>query len=391
MAQRRISAQYVDGAVSQGVSFLANDPPSDPSERVRMGHAAGTMTVGAVVTHGSQGWQVGKAVMSRPARPGRRIRWRYDSMMRARAWIAVFGLAILSVAGCGGGAGGLRPIAPVAGTYPGLANITAPTTLASVATSATEDTVAIQATPAAPAGTVQIDWSNTTVRVRVTGVAGQSFDQSFALGSLNLTTITAGVSVLEGTVFPLAGDNRSISLTPIGGGPPSFDHTVLGRWNYTSPSGTTLVVGYFVAGTQTRVADIPITGTASYSGRLLGNLYDSVSVARVSASASGTFDFGAPTPTLTFSTTGSRLLRPATGAPISDTADPTLDIPSTNLLLTAGTNNLTGTLSTSALRNLSGPVNAKCYGPACKEVGGVFSLSNPGNTQQMIGGFQLSQ
>jgi hypothetical protein len=303
--------------------------------------------------------------------------------MTWRFWVAC--AAAVLVTGCGGGGGGSSAVrAPaVSGDYPGLANIATTTTLSTLADSAVVDT-AVPSAALAGGATVSIDWSNTLIRIQVTNVGGQSFTQDFAGGSLN--TITIGGVPFVGTLAPVPGSDPGSSVallyTQVGLGTNSFDHTVLGRWTYQATIPATVdTVGFFVAGTETRQEDLPTTGTASYTGRLLANLYEAgVGTGTVVGNATGSANFGANA--FTFSTSGSTL---------NGTADASLDVTG-SLTRPAGvpaSNAWTGTISTDATRSLNGSINGRCFGPACAEFGGTFFMNGTG--QQMLGGILLKQ
>jgi hypothetical protein len=66
-------------------------------------------------------------------------------------------------------------------------------------------------------------------------------------------------------------------------------------------------------------------------------------------------------------------------------SDPSLNL-SGALLFPPGTNQLSGTLTSTG--GMTGPASAKFFGPAAKEVGGTFFVTNGGN-QQMNGAFGL--
>jgi hypothetical protein len=302
--------------------------------------------------------------------------------MTWRTW-AIVGVAILGTA-CDGGSSAVRP-SGVGGDYPGLANIATPTRLSTLSESAVVDTAAHSAVSASGAGaSTAIEWSNTAIRVQVTNVGGQTFTMDFAGGSLS--TITVGGVPFIGTATPVvgaaAGSSQTFLYTQIGVGSNSFDHALLGRWTYQATIPATVdTVGFFVAGTETRQEDLPTTGTASYSGRLLADLYAAgLGSATVVGNATGSANFG--TNTFAFFTSGSTL---------DGVADSSLNV-SGSLTRSAGipaSNAWSGTISTDATRNLNGSISGRCFGPACAEFGGTFFMH--GRNQQMLGGILLKQ
>jgi hypothetical protein len=303
-------------------------------------------------------------------------------------WVA--GTALSSVlVGCGGGGGTMRgtPVPTFSSDYPGLANITTPTGLNTLAESAVVNT-GVGGPSAASAGgggaSTAIQWSNTLIRVQVTNVAGQSFTMDFPTSSLS--NVGVGGVPFTGTLAPVVGtapgSSQTILTTQIGVGSNSFDHTVLGRWTYQTTLPPAInTVGFFVAGTETRQQDLPTSGTAAYSGRLLANLYQTGNpIGTVVGNATGNVNFASGV--FNFSTSSSTL---------NGAADASVNVTGSLSRPTGipASNGWTGTIQSDATRNLSGSINGRCYGPACVEFGGTFFMTAPG--QQMLGGILLKQ
>jgi hypothetical protein len=116
---------------------------------------------------------------------------------------------------------------------------------------------------------------------------------------------------------------------------------------------------------------------------MLGTLVDGSAIYDVSAYAAALADFG--TRSVSFATNLSTRTARTPGA--AQLSDPSLDL-SGSLVYAEGTNRMSGTL-TSASGALSGPANARFYGPAVRELGGTCFVEKADKTQQMNGAFAL--
>jgi hypothetical protein len=211
-------------------------------------------------------------------------------------------------------------------------------------------------------------------------VSGVSFQQAFnsftpQLDSLGATVLySAAVTASDGSVRQMLFANPGYALF-------SLTYTTFGFWQYdVSAIATSGVGGAFATGIATRTNDLPTTGTATYSGGMIGRYADGATSWAVTAAASSLANFG--TGTLSLTTSNSFKAPIGGGAAMSD---PSLNL-SGALLFPPGTNQLSGTLTSTG--GMTGPASAKFFGPAAKEVGGTFFVTNGGN-QQMNGAFGL--
>jgi hypothetical protein len=160
---------------------------------------------------------------------------------------------------------------------------------------------------------------------------------------------------------------------------------VLG-WDYQSfdawdDQGTDIGIMYGQTfGAATPASAVPLSGTASFVGKL-GGLY--VSPAGEGSIAAGDVtvnaDFSARSLSLTSS--GTIITRDFTAA----TTAPNLDLRGT-LTYAPGANAFSGTL-TNAGGTMSGPSQGQFYGPAAEELGGVFVVKSPTTVETYTGAY----
>jgi hypothetical protein len=161
-----------------------------------------------------------------------------------------------------------------------------------------------------------------------------------------------------------------------------WNYQSFGVWNHrtldTAPEGSA-----FSFGAPTPASSVPSSGTAVFSGKLAG-LYKDPGASGHLATANVTLDvdFGAPSLTVSFSSSGTVLTRsadePGFGAPH-------LDLSGT-LTYSAAVNRFTGTV-TNAGGTMSGSSTGQFYGPGAEELGGVVKLSAPSSPEQFLGAY----
>lgn len=306
---------------------------------------------------------------------------------RGKLAIALAPLVLAACGGGGGGGGNVRPTVytPITGTTTsanlfGLSsNFDADESLRSL----TSRTGTVQGS-----ATFHSSGTPSAVNIDVAIGGGPTFTESF--GSLTSRT-RAGASngTTSATLWEqtkTAADVRKVVImdpTSIG-----LSYSTLGEWTFrATPSGTTFTGGNFIIGVRTSPGDIPSRSTATYSGVMVGTLARStVGIYAVGAQANATANFSPGSATVTFNTTRTNLtLLSNPGAPPINPA-PTYDISGT--LTYAAINNLTGTMSSNS--GMTGNANARFFGPAARELGGTFFISN-GASEQMSGAFALKR
>lgn len=152
----------------------------------------------------------------------------------------------------------------------------------------------------------------------------------------------------------------------------AWDYQSFGVWE----TGLDADSGYYGAmslGAATAGTAIPVSGTADFSGKVVGNYVNNAGTGHtVLANLNVRVDWG--TQSLNLSTTGTRMTYNEAEVPFS--ANPSLDMSNQTLSYAAGTNSFSGTLTTPG--GLSGNSSGTFYGPNAQELGGVFFLRGSG-------------
>lgn len=221
------------------------------------------------------------------------------------------------------------------------------------------------------------------ITLTVSDVEGQTFSQRFDQLIVSATPVPGSTSVTSYSQLVPTGpiDGRFIEYvdsTGIG-----FSYVALGQW--ASTTGNTAIGGFIPIGFETRGADIPTTGTASYAGFLAG-LYTPPNVTEpliVGANAAASADFGARS--ISFSTVNSVTTPSATATPVF-TPSPGLNLSGT-LTYAPGVNQASGTLT--SVNGMTGQAVGRFYGPQAQELGGSTVVT--GAAGGMAAGFILRQ
>jgi hypothetical protein len=218
--------------------------------------------------------------------------------------------------------------------------------------------------------------------LNVNGIGGVSFSEQFGAADLTTKATVPGGSAMLLSGSKTASDGSVRTLTILDTTSSSFNYTMLGAWEYAPIAGATNTkAAWFVIGPATKPTDIPATGSATYSGLMVGRYADGAAIWTVGASAGAVADF--TNRSIILNTSNTQLNNP-TGT----LAAPDLNLSGT-LSYAAGANTVTGPLTTPA--GLTGSANAKFYGPAAAEFAGVFFLGDGANTKQMTGSFGVKR
>jgi hypothetical protein len=215
---------------------------------------------------------------------------------------------------------------------------------------------------AASSFTETVSRGGTITRVVITSPTG-SVTYDTAMGD----TIGYLAPAIDPTIRYAAKSNRSSYA--LAQDPSSFgwEYQSFGVWS-TAPVAGTGNAGAMSTGAPTRGADIPTSGTATFTGKSIGFYTDAAGVGYAAFSdVSVNANFGARTLGLSSSGT-SKTHDYITKSPASN-----LDLTGT-LTYAAGTNSFTGNLTNTSGTALSGTSTGRFYGPSAQELGGVFTL-----------------
>ncbi|MEI7614061.1 MAG: transferrin-binding protein-like solute binding protein [Betaproteobacteria bacterium] len=145
----------------------------------------------------------------------------------------------------------------------------------------------------------------------------------------------------------------------------NYDYLSWGQWNDGNGGvNTSLDNPYWIAGSLTPAVNIPLGGTATYNGQVLGKLDESGTISRVAGTTSLTADFGQR------ALNGSFDNLTKNGAAWTSA--------SVNASWAAGTNQISGTVNAPAV-SMSGTVNGNFFGPTANQVGGTWTLNGGAN------------
>ena len=159
-----------------------------------------------------------------------------------------------------------------------------------------------------------------------------------------------------------------------------WDYQSFGIWNTEAAGGEHGYINPISYGVATPGSAVPLSGTATFAGRLAGQYVSptgegSLAAAQLSVNA----DFGARS--LSFASNGTITTRDAATA----RAAPNLDLNGT-LSYAAGSNAFSGTLTNSGA-TMSGSSHGQFYGPAAEELGGVFAVKSSTTVETFTGAY----
>jgi hypothetical protein len=216
----------------------------------------------------------------------------------------------------------------------------------------------------------------------VNGIGGASFSEQFSAADLTTSAAVPGTNATLLSGNKTATDGSVRTLTIVDTRSSNLNYTVLGAWEYAPMAGATSTnAAWFAFGPATRPTDIPLTGTATYNGLMVGRYADGAEIWTVGATASAGADFA--NRSVIFNTSNTQLNN-QTGT----LAAPTLNLSGT-LSYAAGANHVTGALTTPA--GLTGTTSAQFYGPAAAELAGAFFVRDGANAKQMTGSFGVKR
>lgn len=209
-----------------------------------------------------------------------------------------------------------------------------------------------------------------------------TFDNASVLTGLLLTSAGTTVGSFRAGNFyslPLAADPNSdfvaaenFSSRAIVSNPRSlaWDYQSFGVWE-TGLDADSGNYGAMSLGAATAGTAIPVSGTADFSGKVVGNYVNNAGTGHtVLANLSVGVNWG--TRLLILETSQTRMSQDG----VTFSFNPDLDMTNQKLSYAAGANSFSGTLTTPG--GLSGNSSGKFYGPSAQELGGVFFLRGSG-------------
>lgn len=218
---------------------------------------------------------------------------------------------------------------------------------------------------------VHYDASSKTYSMQLTGI---STDSKLAFGDENKVAAKSNDAL---STYEKTTGSRSETLLLFNPGPSNtklaLTYTSYGAWLTTEKrsNGVDTNVAFFTFGTRTSPADMPRTGSASYSTILDGIFTDDAGFYAVTGSGSVSANFAAST--LTYQ------VNPVSSASATSNAAPR-DFGSFNGNGTINSTTAGFTTSESSSNGYSFGMNGYFYGPGAAELGAAFHLSGYGAT-----------
>lgn len=197
-----------------------------------------------------------------------------------------------------------------------------------------------------------------SISVREAGVTG---NETFGAAEHDLDESNADVDVYSRET----GDESQLFLLFKPGNPAKgLTYVAYGAWQkLNSASGVDFATTYFIFGVRTETADMPTTGTASYSAIVEGVWTDSLAFHTLAGTADLTADFGGGTVDGRFDLIGHG---------VSGNVRP-FDILTGSASISGNT--FSGTLA-GETRSFSGDWGGGFFGPGAQEIGGTFNVTN---------------
>jgi hypothetical protein len=233
-----------------------------------------------------------------------------------------------------------------------------------------------------------------------TGVASYDFPTSNDIRAVLRGTVTSSNGVtypifdftiesLGVTATNVRGDGTEATATnggKVSGALYTLNYTVLGAWSYTAPAGTTYL-GQFATGSQTPLASLPTTGTATYtgsgtSGGVIGGYFipggnNTITGGTVTGDVNMNVNFGTNAVSGQFT---NMVARPITGGSV-----PWNSVSLTGQIDRASNGSFGGGVSVAVAPTAAGSAglstaahgtfSGNFFGPANNEIGGTWTLS----------------
>lgn len=235
-------------------------------------------------------------------------------------------------------------------------------------TSAISASGSVSQSDSAGSATLTLDGGGTATAISATnGATTANFSAA------NGDTLVSGFGGATTLALNKSQTSMAVFANPTNSG---YEYQTFGAWGAYGNGGAS---GAISVGNVTPLTGLPTSGTGAFVGGSSGYYIDpSNNAFLVNSTLNINVDFAGRT--ASFSTSNSAMTGGPTGSAIGNS---NLNL-SGNLSYGAGSTNLSGTVTSTS--GMTGPANAKFYGPVANEIGGTYAVSGSG-LGSMVGGF----
>ena len=290
----------------------------------------------------------------------------------------IVSLGAIALVACGGGSSSTTtttadtPVTPAVTSFTSWSATTAniPVAMTNGSSSSIDLLGSISQTDSNGSATFTRDASNNFTLINPSASSGNSAVFSAALGD----TLQSSFSSANTTTLNKSQTTIGLFANPF---TYSFDYQTYGTWGpYGNATGSSFALS---DGTASAASVIPATGSLTYTGGSTGYYVDPNKFSYIT-NANMVFISTFDNRTLNFSTSNTVIQ----GGPNGNlNSNPALQLTGV-LTYVAGTNNFTGTVTTTS--GMTGTMNGKFYGPGLNEVGGTYAVYAAG-IGTMVGSF----
>ena len=290
----------------------------------------------------------------------------------------IVSLGAIALVACGGGSSSTTtttadtPVTPAVASFTSWSATTAntPVAMTNGSSSSIDLLGSISQADSNGSATFTRDASNNFTLINPSASSGNSAVFSAALGD----TLQSSFSSANTTTLNKSQTTIGLFANPF---TYSFDYQTYGTWGpYGNANGSSFALS---DGTASAASVIPATGSLTYTGGSTGYYVDPNKFSYIT-NANMVFISTFDNRTLNFSTTNTVIQ----GGPNGNlNSNPALQLTGV-LTYVAGTNNFTGTVTTTS--GMTGTMNGKFYGPGLNEVGGTYAVYAAG-IGTMVGSF----
>ena len=290
----------------------------------------------------------------------------------------IVSLGAIALVACGGGSSSTTtttadtPVTPAVASFTSWSATTAniPVAMTNGSSSSIDLLGSISQADSTGSATFTRDASNNFTLINPSASSGNSAVFSAALGD----TLQSSFSSANTTTLNKSQTTIGLFANPF---TYSFDYQTYGTWGpYGNATGSSFALS---DGTSSAASVIPATGSLTYTGGSTGYYVDPNKFSYIT-NANMVFISTFDNRTLNFSTSNTVIQ----GGPNGNlNSNPALQLTGV-LTYVAGTNNFTGTVTTTS--GMTGTMNGKFYGPGLNEVGGTYAVYAAG-IGTMVGSF----